>query len=174
MQYVSRRAAHACSRGPALPDMLTGQGDGMIVQTIQLALTPVFVLVAIGNILGILSTRLGRVVDRARTLQDLHNLTEGAAHDMVVLEIRLVDKRISIITSAIRFLVLSALAIGTTVAILFLQGIGGFDLHVLAALMFLGSVVLLLVALVLFLRETQVAAQALVIPRDYLELHRKI
>ncbi|KPH68541.1 MULTISPECIES: DUF2721 domain-containing protein [Novosphingobium] len=146
----------------------------MIVQTIQLALTPVFVLVAIGNILNILSTRLGRVVDRARTLQQLHNETQGAEHDMVVLEIRLVDRRITIITKAIRFMVLSALAIGTTVAILFLQGLAGLDLHGLAAVIFLASIVLLLVALVLFLHETQVAAQALSIPRDYLELHRTI
>ncbi|WP_231635469.1 DUF2721 domain-containing protein [Novosphingobium aerophilum] len=148
--------------------------DTMIVQTIQLALTPVFVLVAIGNILNILSTRLGRVVDRARTLQQLHNETQGAEHDMVVLEIRLVDRRITIITKAIRFMVLSALAIGTTVAILFLQGLAGLDLHGLAAVIFLASIVLLLVALVLFLHETQVAAQALSIPRDYLELHRTI
>ena len=41
----------------------------MIAHTIQLALAPVFVLVAIGNIMNILSTRLGRIVDRARKLQ---------------------------------------------------------------------------------------------------------
>ncbi|HTK72651.1 MAG TPA: DUF2721 domain-containing protein, partial [Croceibacterium sp.] len=40
----------------------------MIVQTIQLALTPVFMLVAIGNIMNILSTRLARIVDRSRIL----------------------------------------------------------------------------------------------------------
>ena len=40
----------------------------MIGQAIQLALTPVFVLAAIGTIIAVLSTRLGRVVDRARTL----------------------------------------------------------------------------------------------------------
>lgn len=148
--------------------------NNMIVQTIQLALTPVFVLVAIGNILNILSSRLGRVVDRARQLQTLHLATDGTAHDMVVSEIRLVDKRIRIITRAIRFMVLSALAIGTTVAILFLQGLAGLDLHGVAAMVFLTSIVLLLVALVMFLHETQVAAQALAIPRDYLELHRKL
>ncbi len=148
--------------------------DVMIVQTIQLALTPVFVLVAIGNILNILSSRLGRVVDRARELQSRHNETQGAEHDMVVLEIRLVDKRINIITKAIRFMVLSALCIGTTVAVLFLQGLAGLDLHGVAAVIFLASIVLLLVALVLFLRETQVAKDALSIPRDYLELHRTI
>lgn len=146
----------------------------MIVQTIQLALTPVFVLVAIGNILNILSTRLGRVVDRARYLQGLHNKTEGGEHDMIVREIRLVDRRIKIITRAIKVMVLSALTVGSTVALLFLQGLAGFDLHLLVAIVFLISIMLLLFALVLFLRETQVAAEALVVPTDYLELHRNI
>ena len=146
----------------------------MIGQTIQLALAPVFVLVAIGNILNILSTRLGRVVDRARTLQELHNLTEGDAHDMVVREIRVVDQRIVIITHAIRLMVISGLTIGITVGVLFVQGIFDVDLHVLAAVTFLVSVVLLLAALVMFLHETQVAAASLRIPRDYLELDRKI
>ena len=53
----------------------------MIAQTIQLALAPVFVLVAIGNILNLLSSRLGRVVDRSRHLQERHMATEGPDHD---------------------------------------------------------------------------------------------
>ena len=146
----------------------------MIVQTIQLALTPVFVLVAIGNILNILSTRLGRVVDRWRLLEDLHTRTQGPQHDMVVIETRVLDRRISLTTQAIRLKVLSALSIGVTVAILFISGLSGYDWHTAAALTFLASIVLLLIALVLFLRETQVAAQALRIPRDYLELHREL
>ena len=146
----------------------------MIVQTIQLALTPVFVLVAIGNILNILSTRLGRVVDRARTLQERHGTTHGVEHDMVVSELRLVHRRMTLFTQAVRFMVLSALAIGVTVAVLFLSGLGGMDWHSAAAVTFLAAIVLLLVALVLFLRETQVAADALRIPSDFLELDRQI
>lgn len=146
----------------------------MIVQTIQLALTPVFVLVAIGNILNVLSSRLGRVVDRARLLQERHGTTDGPQHDMIVSELRLVHQRTTLITHAVRMMVLSGLAIGVTVAILFLSGLSGRDWHTAAAMTFLASIVLLLVALVLFLRETQVAAKALRIPSDYLELHREI
>jgi hypothetical protein len=146
----------------------------MIAQTIQLALAPVFVLVAIGNLLNLLSTRLGRVVDRSRKLQERHMATEGPDHDMVVLEIRAIDRRISLITSAIRLLVTSGLAIGTTVAVLFLEEIVGLKLQLVAAGFFLIAVALLMWALVLVLRETQVAAQQLRIPRDYLELEREL
>ncbi|MEQ1495786.1 MAG: DUF2721 domain-containing protein [Novosphingobium sp.] len=146
----------------------------MIAQTIQLALAPVFVLVAIGNILNLLSSRLGRVVDRSRELQGRHLATEGPDHDMVVAEIRMIDGRISLVTTAIRLLVLSGLAIGTTVAILFLEEFIAVNLQVVAAGFFLVAIGLLMGALVLILRETQIAAKQLRIPRDYLELERDL
>ena len=89
---------------------------GVIAQTIQLALAPVFVLVAIGNIMNILSQRLGRVVDRSRVLQQLHGTTSGDAHDAVVREIRTVDRRIAMISRAILLLVLSGLHVGDRLA----------------------------------------------------------
>ncbi|MES2303487.1 MAG: DUF2721 domain-containing protein, partial [Pseudomonadota bacterium] len=102
---------------------------GVIAQTIQLALAPVFVLVAIGNIMNILTTRLGRIVDRSRTLQKLHGETVGPAHDVVVVEIRYVDRRIHLIGRALLLLVLSGLAIGVTVGSLFVGEMVGRELR---------------------------------------------
>ena len=93
----------------------------MIAQTIQLALAPVFVLVAIGNIMNILSTRLGRVVDRSRELQEKHAATQGPEHDQIVRMIRVLDKRITVIGRALLMLVLASLSIGVTVVLLFLE-----------------------------------------------------
>ena len=146
----------------------------MIAQTIQLALAPVFVLVAIGNILNLLSSRLGRVVDRSRHLQGLHLATEGREHDMVVAEIRMIDKRIGLITRAVSMLVTSGLAIGITVFVLFAQQLLGSDLQLVAALTFVVAISLLMWALVLFMRETRISAQQLRIPRGYLELDRDL
>ncbi len=146
----------------------------MIAHTIQLALAPVFVLVAIGNILNILSTRLGRTVDRARKLQELHGQTAGETHDRVVAEIRSVDRRIQLIIRAIRFLVLGCLAIGTTVAILFLEELLDYAFEKIAAGFFLVAIGLLMWGLTLFLREIQVATASLRIHKDYLELDRRL
>lgn len=144
----------------------------MIAQTIQLALAPVFVLVAMGNILNLLSSRLSRVVDRARALQERHVATAGPDHDEVVAEMRMIDGRIRLITRAFRLMVISGLMVGTTVAVLFLEELAGLDLQRVAAVTFLGSLALLMWALVLFLRETQIAAEQLRIPRFYLEQER--
>ena len=133
----------------------------IVAHTIQLALTPVFVLVAVGHILNILSTRLGRIVDRARVLQPLHAATSGPEHAAVVNEIRALDRRISLTTSAIRLMVLSGLAIGTTVTVLFVQEMFAYPLEHVAAMVFFLAVLLLMWGLVLLLRETQVAAAML-------------
>lgn len=146
----------------------------MIGETIQLALAPVFVLVAIGNIMNLLSTRLGRVVDRSRQLQLRYTKTEGAEHDLVVNEIRMVDRRISLINRALLMMVLSGISIGLVVVLLFAQEFAGADVRWLVAGVFILGIALLMWALVLFLRETRVAAEALRIPADYLELDRKL
>ncbi len=146
----------------------------MIAQTIQLALAPVFVLVAIANIMNLLSTRLGRVVDRSRQLQDRHTATSGADHDAVVIEMRAIAQRILLITRAIFLLVLSGLTIGVTVAVLFLEEFVAVRLQVAAAGLFLIAISLLMWALMLFLAETRVASAQLRIPRSLLELERDI
>ena len=146
----------------------------MIAQTIQLALAPVFVLVAIGNIMNILSSRLGRVVDRSRHLQDRYGQTSGHAHDMVVLEIRLIARRIVLIGRALTLLVVSGLTIGLTVGLLFFDEFVGLDLQRPAAGAFFVAIGLLMGALLIFLQETRIAAAALRIPADYLEPNRSI
>lgn len=146
----------------------------MIAQTIQLALAPVFMLVAIGNIMNILSQRLGRVVDRSRVLQERHVATEGPEHDLVVREIRLIDRRIALIGRAIRLLVTAGLSVGLVVTLLFIEEFVGTDLQAVVAGTFLLAVGLIMWALLLFLRETREATAALRIPETFLELERKL
>lgn len=146
----------------------------MIAQTIQLALAPVFVLVAIGNIMNILTTRLGRIVDRSRHLQKQHGETSGTAHDAVVLEMRYVDRRIQLIGHALLILVLSGIAIGVTVGTLFVGELTGLELRSLTGVTFFVAIALLMVALVYLLLETRLVSSTLRLPQELLELERDI
>lgn len=148
--------------------------DTMIAQTIQLALAPVFVLVAIGGTMNTLSLRLGRVVDRSRALQSLHGETEGAEHDMVVREIRSLDRRIAFIGRAQLLLVLASLSIGVTVVLLFIEEFAHVGLNPVTAATFIVAIGLLMWSLVLYLRETREATAALRIPEMYLEKERDL
>lgn len=145
----------------------------MIAQTIQLSLAPVFVLVAIGNIMNILTTRLGRIVDRSRTLQILHATTQGIEHDAVVIEMRFVDRRIQLIGHALLLLVLSGIGIGVTVGTLFLGEMLGREFRIATELLFFAAITLLMIALVYLLLETRLVSQTLRLPPELLELHRK-
>lgn len=147
---------------------------GVIAQTIQLALAPVFVLVAIGNIMNILTTRLGRIVDRSRALQSQYAQTTGREHDVVVIEIRYVDRRIHLIGRALLLLVVSGLAIGVTVGSLFVGEMANLELRDLTGLTFFGAIALLMIALVYLLLETRIAASSLRLPQELLELERDI
>lgn len=145
----------------------------MIAQTIQLSLAPVFVLVAIGNIMNILTTRLGRVVDRSRVLQKIYDQTSGSEHDAVVIEMRYVDRRIHLIGHALTVLVMSGIAIGVTVGMLFLGEMVGQELRIATQVMFFAAIALLMVALVYLLLETRLVARTLRLPTELLELHRE-
>lgn len=153
---------------------MTAAHAGVIAQTIQLALAPVFVLVAIGNIMNILTTRLGRIVDRSRTLQVQHATTIGREHDVVVIEIRYVDRRIHLIGRALLLLVISGLAIGVTVGSLFIGEMTTLDTGMLTGLTFSAAIALLMTALVYLLMETRIAANSLRLPQELLELERDL
>ena len=146
----------------------------MIAQTIQLALAPVFVLVAVGGIMNMLSHRLGRVIDRSRQLQGSHGATEGLEHDMIVREIRSTAKRMALLHRAMLLLVLSCLTVGLTVVLLFLAEFAHLDLQVVAASAFIVAILFLMASLLLFLQESRLATSALKVPDSFLELERKL
>jgi len=145
----------------------------MIAQTIQLALAPVFVLVAIGNIMNILTTRLGRIVDRSRKLQELHATPTAAEHVAVVVEMRYIDRRIQLIGHSLLLLVCSGLCIGVTVGVLFLGEMVGTELRMATEVSFFLAIALLMIALIYLLLETRLVSSTLRLPRDLLELERR-
>ena len=61
---------------------------GAIAQTIQLSVTPVFLLVATGSLLNVFTGRLARVIDRSRVLMERWAETEGLEHERIVAELR--------------------------------------------------------------------------------------
>jgi hypothetical protein len=152
---------------------MTGFDSSSIAQTIQLALTPIFILVAIGNFMNVLTGRLARIVDRSRLLQGQHVATEGPDRDRLVDELRQLDLRIKLINRAVLQLVLAAITIGVTVGLLFIARLTHAGLDLVIAGTFFGAVLLLMLALVTFLRETRIATALLRIPETYLDLDRK-
>jgi hypothetical protein len=70
-------------------------------------------------------------------------------------------------------LVLAAITIGVTVGLLFIERLTKAGMDIVIAGAFFGALMLLMLALVTFLRETRIATALLRIPETYLELDRK-
>lgn len=142
---------------------------------LQSALTPAFLLVALGSMLNLYTGRLSRIIDRARAVQtDYHN-TVGDAHDKVVVELRGLAKRISTVNWAIALGVLSAIVVSVLIGILFLMGMAGLQLAGQAAFAFLLAILLMCGSLIMFMLEVRLATRLVRISEDYLELpaHQK-
>ncbi len=140
-----------------------------IAQTIQLAIAPVFLLAGIGSILNVLSGRLARAVDRARRLESLHADSEGDEHARYVMELRVLSRRISLVSDAVFLCVASAIMICGVVALMFIANLSHLNLADLLALMFILAMVLLVAGLVLFSIEVRAATRSIAVREELLE-----
>jgi hypothetical protein len=143
-----------------------------IAQTIQLSLSPVFMLAGIGALLNVLAGRLSRVVDRARAVEQLHPRSTGPEHDRHVWELRLLNKRISVINAALVLAVSSAVMTCLVVALLFVSELIKLHIGTIVALSFILAMVLLIAALASFLIEVRMSLNAIRIRPELLERDR--
>jgi len=152
--------------------MFTLPAVSAIAQTIQLSLSPVFMLAGIGSLLNVLAGRLSRVVDRGRALEALHPRSTGPEHDRHVRELRLLDKRMVIINAALFLAVSSAVATCLVVALLFVANLAHLHIGTILAVTFVGAMVLLILSLISFMIEVRLSLRAIHIRPELLERDR--
>ncbi|AJP74004.1 DUF2721 domain-containing protein [Sphingomonas hengshuiensis] len=144
-----------------------------VADTIQTAIAPVFLLAGIGAILNVMVGRLARIVDRARGLEQLHPSSTGPEHDRHVWELRLIDRRISVINTAIFLCVSSALSTCFVVALMFVSRLFALHVGAVVAIAFVVSMLLLMTGLVYFLVEVRMSLGAIHVREELLELDRR-
>jgi CBS domain containing-hemolysin-like protein len=135
---------------------------GDIAHLIQVALTPIFLISAIGVTLNVLTSRLARIVDRARAMEDI--LREGGhAHEGRDLHaaLRVLERRARYINAAITLITLSALFIALVVVMLFVNAFLRWELSAFIACLFILSMLTLAAALLAFLIEVRIATNSL-------------
>ena len=131
-----------------------------IAHLIQSAIAPVFLLTGVASTLGVLTNRLSRIVDRARALEQLLEGHPGAAPH-VHAELAVLARRAHYINIAISLATLSALLVALVVVSLFANAFFASELSVLVALLFVGAMVCLSAAYVVFFIEVRIAVAAL-------------
>lgn len=132
-----------------------------IGHVIQLAVAPVFLLTGVAALLGVLTNRLARIIDRARTLED--RVTRAAEPDQARMhgELRLLSQRARLINTAVSLCTICALLICAVIVALFVGAFLSTDLSIPIGLIFTGAMLALFWGLVTFLREIYVATRSL-------------
>ena len=133
-----------------------------IAHLIQIALTPIFLISAIGVTLNVLTSRLARIVDRARAMEEVlldPNHVHGGRDLHGALGV--LARRARYINAAITLITLSALFIALVVVMLFVNAFLRWDLSAFIACMFILSMLSLAAALTSFLIEVRIATNAL-------------
>ena len=151
---------------PTLPAVST------IAQTIQLSLSPVFMLAGIGALLNVLVGRIARVVDRARVLEARHAAAEGVEHGRVVSELRLLDRRLTVVNAALFLATSSAMMTCMVVALLFVAELAHLRFGTLVAVAFILAMAMLITALALFIVEVRLSLGGVRVRRELLRDRR--
>ncbi len=132
-----------------------------ITHTIQLAVAPVFLLTALGTTLAVLTTRLARVVDRARRVEGTLGRPEGVERAALVLELRRLAQRARLIHWALTAGTTAAVLVCLLIAVAFLGYLFDADFGVGVAILFILAIGAYVAALLFFLREIFMAIATL-------------
>ena len=128
-----------------------------VAHVIQQAVAPVFLLSGIGAILAVLINRLGRIVDRYRSLEDSGIGPKSDKEPVEHGEMAILSRRARLIHWAISLCTIGALCICIVVASLFIGSMLQVGVSRLIALMFIAAMLSLIAGLLSFLREITLA-----------------
>lgn len=133
-----------------------------VAHLIQVALTPIFLISAIGVTLNVLTNRLARIVDRARAMEsELCRPDYQAGGRDLHAALGVLARRARYINAAITLITVSALFIALVVVMLFVNAFAHWDLAAFIAIMFILSMLSFAAALTSFLIEVRIATTTL-------------
>jgi hypothetical protein len=129
-------------------------------QAIEAAVAPVFLIVGIAGLLNMLSARLGRVIDRTRSVRaELRRSEEAGDRERRQAEMVLLRRRIELANWSIRACVSSAFVVCVLVVALFVNDFVAVDLGALVAALFVVAMLLIIVGLGTLLLEVGLASR---------------
>lgn len=132
-----------------------------VAHVIQLAVAPVFLLSGVGIMLTVLTNRLARVVDRARTVEKAASQAQPKELPALQNDLRVLVRRAHLMNRAITLCTICALLVSLVVVALFLSSFTTIKLSMPIASLFIIAMLSFIVALLIFLREVFLATGSL-------------
>ena len=141
--------------------MVVETGVAAIAHVIQLSVAPVFLLSGVAAMLGVLSNRLGRIIDRARGLETRLTNESAEVQNRLHVEIAILARRARLVSHAISFCTVCSLLICAVIIALFLGAFFKTDVSNVIGVIFIAALGALAGGLVIFLREIYLATRTL-------------
>lgn len=145
---------------------------GDVSHTIQLAIAPVFLLTGVGTNLMVLTSRLARIIDRSRVLEDRMESGQTSNSGWPREELISLYKRTHLINRAITLSTTCALLVCITIAALFVGDSLALALSKLIASLFILAMLALIGSFIYLLREIFVAVRSVSSRTSFSTVHR--
>ena len=134
--------------------------DVAVAHAVQLAVAPVFLLTGIGAFVAVMTNRLGRVIDRARVLEERLEVASPESAAALRADLAVLSRRAKLNGRAITLCTMTALLVCTMIAVLFLSAFLQFDASIPVALLFIAAMLCFFLGLLWFLREIYLATKS--------------
>ena len=133
-----------------------------VAHVIDVSVAPVFLLAGISGLLVVLTNRLGRTIDRSRSLQAAETETMPAAHrESIRREKTALVARIRYINLSISMAVISAILVCLVVVTLFLGSLMEINVSAIIASLFIVCMLFLSLSFFMFFLEVMISIRTL-------------
>ena len=134
-----------------------------VTVAIRDAVAPVFLITGVGSILAVMTSRLGRAIDRARVLNDMPMAKQSQFKD----ELNSIVRRTKWLRRAITLATLAALAVCISIATLFLGVELSVNMSHVVLISFITSMCSIILGLLCFLREVVLASREVIVTNQH-------
>ena len=151
----------------------------LLADAIQLSIAPVFLLTAIGAFLSAITARLGRVIDRARVLEnrlpsdfaagtDEERAALHKDHQLILKELATLDRRMVLANRAVGLSVASALTVCVLITLLFVSSVSPLHPDYVVPVLFIAALIFLIAAMLSFAVEISISIRTVRVRAEYI------
>ncbi len=131
-------------------------GVSELIPVLQIAIGPVILISGIGLLLLSMTNRLGRIVDRSRSLwRELRDQGDPAERELTIQQLRHLRRRAVLVRWAVTLSTLSIFFAAVLIATLFMAALLRLDIAGLISAIFIVCLLALIGSVAAFLRESQ-------------------
>ena len=133
----------------------------MISEAMQAAMTPVFLIVGVGGLLNVMTSRLGRIKDRERFIYSIINNASGDDYILAKAAITKLAKRSFLISMGIWLSTGSVLFVCLLIITMFFGTMMVIEISLVLATLFIISLLFLAVSLIFLIYEVFLATRTI-------------